>query len=191
LSPASDAKARERRAPAERAAKAVWLHPAKLALTLLPAAAAAGLDLATKAWAVGRLSPYESLPVTGFLDLVLVANTGAAFSLLAADAPGQGQRMALLALLALLPLAWFYGRAAAGDRARLVGLGLVLGGAAGNVHDRLRYGAVVDFVDLHLRGAHWPAFNVADVSVCVGAGLLALTVFFGRRQGPGPGGRNP
>jgi lipoprotein signal peptidase len=62
----------------------------------------------------------------------------------------------------------------------LTGLGLILGGGAGNVHDRLRYGAVVDFLDLHLGEAHWPAFNLADVSVCLGAGLLAFTVLFGR-----------
>jgi signal peptidase II len=120
--------------------------------------------------------------VTGFLNLVLVANPGAAFSLLSSDGPGQGLRMTALALAALLPLLWFYRQAAASDRGLLSGLGLVLGGAAGNVHDRLRYGAVVDFIDLHLNGAHWPAFNVADAAVCLGAGLLALSVLLGGRQ---------
>jgi signal peptidase II len=138
------------------------------------------LDLLTKAWALSALSPYARRSVAFFFNLVLVTNQGAAFSLLAADGPGQGLKMALLALAAMVPLAWFYRQARPSDRALLTGLGLILGGGAGNVHDRLRYGAVVDFLDLHLGEAHWPAFNLADVSVCLGAGLLALTVLFGR-----------
>jgi signal peptidase II len=154
-------------------------------------------DLAAKALVLKTLVPLETRPVTAFLNLVLVANPGAAFSLLASDGPGQGIKMSALALLALIPLAWFYRLAGRGDRGLLAGLGLVVGGAVGNVHDRLRYGAVVDFLDLHLRGAHWPAFNLADVAVCAGAGLLALSVLRGRppdargRPETGAGGPRP
>ncbi|MDR1310175.1 MAG: signal peptidase II [Deltaproteobacteria bacterium] len=153
----------------------------KSALVLCPAAACLALDLLTKACAKAHLDAAISRPVTGFLNLVLAHNPGAAFSLLSGDGQAQGLKMAGLALLSMIPLFWFYRLAR--DRGTLVSLGLVVGGALGNVHDRLRYGAVVDFLDFHLGDRHWPAFNVADAAICVGLGLLiALTVRSARRE---------
>jgi signal peptidase II len=135
------------------------------------------LDLATKYLARQYFSPFEPLEVTGFFNLILTYNTGAAFSLFSADSGGaHGLKMAALATVSLLPFIYFYVKAAAGDRALLTSLGLIWGGALGNIHDRFRWGAVVDFLDFHWGGYHWPAFNVADIAICAGAGLLALAI---------------
>jgi len=155
-----------------------------------PTAAWAGatmaLDLGTKAAARSYLNAWEPLPVIdGFFNLVLAHNTGAAFSLLADDAgPGQGLKMTALAALALLPFLYFFIQAGPGDRSRLPALGLILGGALGNIHDRLRWGAVVDFLDFQWRGHHWPAFNLADLAICLGAGLLGLGIWRSRPSSP-------
>jgi signal peptidase II len=148
--------------------------------------AALALDLGTKAAARNFLNAWEPMPVINdFFNLVLAHNTGAAFSLLAdGGSPGQGLKMTALASLALLPFLFFFIQAAPGDRSRLASLGLILGGALGNIHDRLRWGAVVDFLDFHWRGHHWPAFNFADLAICLGAGLLGLSVWRSRPDSP-------
>jgi signal peptidase II len=128
------------------------------------------LDLATKAIVLREFDLLEVRPVTWFFNLVLVENQGAAFSLLSGQGAYQGLKMALLAVLAMVPLAYFFVDAKC--KASLLGLGLILGGALGNIHDRLRYNAVVDFLDFHFRDSHWPAFNLADVSIVVGVGVL-------------------
>ena len=137
------------------------------------------LDLGTKAAVSRFLSPGEAVAVINdFFNLVLAYNTGAAFSLLAGEgSPEQSLKMALLAGLAILPFLYFFVQTAPGDLRRLAALGLFLGGALGNIHDRLRWGAVVDFLDFYWRGHHWPAFNIADTAICLGAGLLGLSVW--------------
>ena len=125
---------------------------------------------------------------------MLTYNTGAAFSLGAGPiGPGQSWKMAGLAALSLLPFLYFFFKAAPRDRGGLAALGLVWGGALGNIHDRLRWGAVVDFLDFQVRGHHWPAFNLADTAICLGVGLLALSLFrekpAGTRPGNGKGNR--
>ncbi len=133
------------------------------------------LDLVSKALASAYISPWEPIEITGFFNLVLTHNTGAAFSLFSdEDGAGQGVKMAALALVSVLPFLYFYVKATPGERLLLSGLGLIWGGALGNIHDRLRWGAVVDFLDIHAAGYHWPAFNVADIAICLGGGLLAL-----------------
>lgn len=142
-------------------------------------------DLGSKALVRAHFHPCEPvfslcgpIPVTCFFNLVFTYNTGAAFSIFSGDGgAGQGLKMALIALVSLLPFMYFYVKAASSDRVLLTGLGLIWGGALGNVHDRLRWGKVVDFLDFHAAGYHWPAFNVADIAICVGAGLLALSVW--------------
>jgi len=151
-------------------------------LTAAWGGAVLALDLGTKAAARNFLNAWESRPVIdGLFHLVLAHNTGAAFSLLAGEGgPGQSLKMTALAALALLPFLYFFIQAAPGDRSRLAALGLILGGALGNIHDRLRWGAVVDFLDFQWRGHHWPAFNLADLAICLGVGLLGLGVWRGR-----------
>ena len=128
-------------------------------------------DFATKAWMLSAFHLHESVVVTSFFNLVLVMNPGASFSFLA-DAGGW-QRW-FFVILALVISAWLVVliRHHARERLMPAALALVLGGALGNVVDRLRFGAVVDFLDFHFAGWHWPAFNVADSAITVGVILL-------------------
>ncbi|HEY2336982.1 MAG TPA: signal peptidase II [Burkholderiales bacterium] len=124
-------------------------------------------------------SPVE--PVTGFFNLVLACNRGAAFSLLA-DAPGwQTPVFTAFALVASIVIGILIVRSP-GRLLFLAGLALILAGALGNVVDRLRFGCVVDFLDFHAGAWHWPAFNVADSAITIGAVLLILDSFIGRER---------
>jgi signal peptidase II len=135
-------------------------------------------------WIVLRVfSPGEQRVVTDFLNLVLVFNKGAAFSLFA-QAPGwQTPLLSAFAVLASIVVGYFIVRTPA-QKLFCLGLALILGGAVGNVIDRLRFGHVVDFVDLHAFGWHWPAFNVADSAISVGAVILILEGFIAREKRP-------
>ena len=135
-------------------------------------------------WIVLRaFAPGEQRAVTDFFNLVLVFNKGAAFSLFA-QAPGwQAPVLSAFALAAAVVVAVFIVRSP-GRQLLCLGLGLILGGAIGNVIDRLRFGEVVDFLDFHALGWHWPAFNVADSAISVGAVLLILEGFIKREKRP-------
>ncbi len=125
----------------------------------------------------------ERREVTEFFNLVLVFNKGAAFSLFA-QAPGwQTPLLTVFALAAAAAVSVFILR---NPRKKLfcLGLALILGGALGNLIDRLRFGQVVDFVDLHAFGWHWPAFNVADSAITLGAALLIFEGLFHREGRP-------
>lgn len=152
-------------------------------------AAAAGLavlvlDQATKLLALASLVPGRPVSVIdGFLALTLVLNPGIAFGIFGATPPDWRWLVALLSLCALSILAVLSARLLpAGGVPAALGLGLIFGGAIGNLIDRGRFGAVVDFIDLYWRGYHWPAFNVADSAITVGASLLALRLVFSRRS---------
>ena len=142
------------------------------------AAAIVAADQLTKAMILARFAPGERLEVTSFFNLVLAFNKGAAFSLLA-QAPGW--QTPLLVAIALAAAAILSALIVRNLHKRLLctGLALVLGGALGNLVDRLRLGHVVDFIDLHAAGWHWPAFNVADSGITVGAAILILEGFLG------------
>jgi signal peptidase II len=132
-----------------------------------------GLDQLTK-WAALYLLDLAARPiaVTPFFNLVMVWNRGVSFGMLdrlGAVAPWLLSGLALAVVIGLL----FWLRRSE-NAMMAIGLGLVIGGALGNVIDRLRYGAVVDFLDFHLAGWHWPAFNLADAGICVGAGLIVI-----------------
>ena len=142
---------------------------------LLVAAVVIALDLATKAMIVARFQEGESLPVTGFMSLVLAYNTGAAFSFLAGATGWQRWLFAGIAVVASAVLVYLIRRG--GSRMLLLGLALILGGALGNLWDRVVLGHVTDFLLFHYRGWSWPAFNVADSAITVGAGLLILDSF--------------
>ena len=133
-------------------------------------------DQSTKLAAVGlldRASAVELLPV---LDLVLVYNPGAAFSILSTAGGWQRWLFIGLALAICGFIVHWLRDLPRGARRLPLALSLILGGAAGNVVDRVRIGAVVDFIDFHVGDWHWPAFNVADSAICIGAALLVLGV---------------
>jgi signal peptidase II len=137
-------------------------------------------DQATKAIVLGRLAPGERLEVTGFFNLVLAFNKGAAFSFLAGAGGWQTPLLAAFAVVASIVVSVLLVRSA-GRTLFCAGLALILGGALGNLIDRLRFTHVVDFLDFHAGGWHWPAFNVADSAITVGAALLIVDGFRGQR----------
>jgi signal peptidase II len=133
-------------------------------------------DQATKWLVQAYLAPGQRIAVLPFFDLVLVFNKGASFSLLA-DASGWQRPMFIaIALIATVVVSVMLVRDP-GKKLLCSGLALILGGALGNVWDRIAYGHVVDFVLLHAYGWHWPAFNVADSAISVGAGIVIVDSF--------------
>jgi len=151
------------------------------------AAAIVLVDQASKWAALASFAPGERLRIVGFFNLVLVFNKGAAFSFLA-GAPGwQTPLFVAIALAATVVVSALLLRSS-GRRMFSAALALILGGALGNVIDRLRFGLVVDFLDFHAFGLHWPAFNVADSAITVGAGLLIIESFLQRKPDAAHGG---
>jgi signal peptidase II len=148
------------------------------------------LDQLTKNWVVKAFSEYERLELLPVLDFTLMYNTGAAFSFLAGASGWQRWFFVTLAFAVSVGIVVWLRRMRADDQRLLgAGLALILGGALGNVIDRLRIGKVVDFVHVHWNDAYFPAFNVADSAITIGAGLLLLDALREWRQGkdePGP-----
>ena len=140
------------------------------------ALAVAAIDQMTKIIMLDRLAlgaPVEV--IEGFLDLTLVMNPGLAFGLLGGVPATWRWGVAGLSLVALLLLSRVALRVLpTGGWQGVLAIGLIFGGAVGNLVDRARFGAVVDFVDVHYRGYHWPAFNVADSAITIGVVLLAF-----------------
>lgn len=140
-----------------------------------------GLTLATLVLVADQLSKWllmdvvlgspRAIEITSFLNLVWVWNQGVSFGMLGGGAVSPWL-LSGLALAVALALAIWLGRAE--TRLLAAALGLVIGGAVGNVVDRVRFGAVFDFVDVHAAGHHWPAFNVADSAITVGVAFLLL-----------------
>ena len=130
-------------------------------------------DQLSKWWILSVvMQPPQRIPVTGFFDLVLVMNRGVSFGMLG-GAPGWVSiGLIVFAIFLAVGLSIWMWRA----ETMLLGLslGLVVGGAIGNVIDRIRFGAVVDFLDFYVGTYHWPAFNVADSAITVGVILLIL-----------------
>lgn len=147
-------------------------------------------DQLSKHYIVGHFGEFEVTSVLPVLDITLMHNVGAAFSLLA-SASGW-QRWFFIALAGIVSIGlsvWLVRLPASARMLTAAGLALVLGGALGNVNDRIRDGQVTDFIDFHIamggREHHWPTFNVADIAICVGVGLMALDMFTSRRGDPG------
>ena len=143
------------------------------------ALAVVAADQLTKAIVLAHFFLGERVEVTGFFNMVLVYNKGAAFSLLSDAGGWQTPALVVFALVAIGLVGTFIVRSP-GRHMLNTGLALILGGALGNLIDRVRYGQVVDFLDFHAAGWHWPAFNVADSAITVGAALLILEGFVHR-----------
>jgi signal peptidase II len=134
------------------------------------------LDYATKIAVLGAFAPGEGRAITPFFNLVLVFNKGAAFSFLATAQGWQTLFFAAIAIVASIIIGFLIVKNA-GKTLFCSGLALILGGAIGNLYDRITYGHVVDFLDFHALGWHFPAFNVADSAITVGAAILILESF--------------
>lgn len=130
-------------------------------------------DQATKIAAERAFALGDSVPITSFFNLVLAYNKGAAFSFLADAGGWQKHFLTVVGIGASLFILVLLSRHGT-QRLFSVALSLILGGAIGNVVDRVLYGHVIDFLDFHYAGWHWPAFNVADSAIVCGAGLLIL-----------------
>jgi len=142
------------------------------------AAAVIGLDQLTKLWAVTAIPEHHSVPViAGLFDLVNVRNRGAAFGFLnRSDIEWQFWLFLVATVLAVWAIISLT-RAAQDDKVLFTGFGCILGGALGNLIDRVRFRAVIDFLDFYVGDWHWPAFNVADIAICVGAFLAFIAMY--------------
>ncbi len=144
-------------------------------------------DRLTKWWVESRLGLYEVYSILpGLFNFTHARNTGAAFSILADASPTVRLLVLIIAALGITALLahmlWQATGAAGGPLLTRVGLSLVLGGAFGNLYDRILYGHVTDFLQVFLGSYEWPTFNVADSAICVGAGLLTLDALRQHRQ---------
>jgi len=140
---------------------------------LLLAAIVVAADQAAKLWALEAVfDPPRRIEVLSVLNITPVWNRGVSFGLLASDSPWTPWLLSGFALVVTAVLVVWLARAS--GLGLIYGLGAVIGGAIGNVVDRIRFGAVVDFIDAHWGDLHWPAFNIADAAITLGVGLLLL-----------------
>ena len=140
------------------------------------------LDQVSKEVASATLEYARPVVVTSFFNWTLLHNPGAAFSFLS-DAGGWQRWFFILVSVAisLVVVVWM-ARVPSVDRRQLLALALLLGGAVGNLWDRVLHGFVVDFIQLHYGGYYWPAFNVADSAICVGAAILIIDSLLAGRE---------
>ena len=165
-------------------------RPSYVFLTLLSIVTLA-LDIATKSWAEHHLDGYPGTVEVwkNHVTLLLAKNRGGAWGLLQSTSENVRRPFFLLVSVAAIAfIMTLYRRLQPRQTALRWGLPLVLGGALGNVFDRIRYGHVIDFVDVHVlyKGLehHWPTFNVADIAICIGVGLMAIDMFTSKRTRP-------
>lgn len=143
----------------------IWLWISVLVLVL---------DQWTKNIASSSLELYVPNKITDFFNLTLMHNKGVAFSLLADQSGWQRYFLSVLALVIIVWLLYWLFKNRHTQKLQNVSLVLVIGGALGNVYDRIMLGYVVDFIELHYKGYYWPAFNLADSAICLGAVLLII-----------------
>ena len=145
-----------------------WIFPVIAVIVLVS-------DQLSKLWITSNISLGDSLPVIGPLSIVHAQNTGSAFSLFA----GQTLILSIINIIGLIVILALYSRISRSSILGNLALGLVFGGALGNLVDRLRLGYVTDFIDVRLwHNYHWPAFNVADSAITVGSIALACFIFW-------------
>jgi signal peptidase II len=134
-------------------------------------------DQLTKWLMSNWLDLYQTVAVVPYFNLTLAHNYGAAFSFLASAGGWQRWFFTLLAVVVSIVLIVWMKRLKAQARLEAISLALILGGAIGNVIDRVLHGYVIDFLDVYVGSYHWPAFNIADSAICVGAVLLIFDSF--------------
>lgn len=158
--------------------------PLRLPWLLLISVAVFTADRMTKTWVAAHIALASHRPVIpGVFYISHWINEGAAFSLFADSNSPHAVRWGLVAFTIIAALVVLVAMIRLGSRLTLttIALALIFGGALGNVHDRIEYGSVVDFIEVHIFGYHWPDFNIADSAVVTGACLLLLDSLFPRR----------
>lgn len=139
-------------------------------------------DQLSKYWILNYvLDAYPYLKITSFFNIVNAWNTGISFSMFSSGSMAGKFILSAAALMIVAALLWWLFK----EKNRLLqaALGLIIGGALGNVADRIRLGAVFDFLDFHVSGLHWPAFNLADSAICVGAAIILIEgLFFNKKD---------
>lgn len=143
----------------------------------------AAFDQASKLWVDSVLALYQSIELAPSLNVTLIHNTGAAFSFLSEASGWQRWFFVALALAVGAGILVWLRRLDCRNRLPSIGLALILGGALGNVIDRVQHGHVIDFIDVYYGRWHWPAFNVADSAITVGAVLMVFDALVGTRKG--------
>jgi signal peptidase II len=151
---------------------------------LLLVASILGVDRWTKALVQNRFDLNESIPVVdGLFNITYVRNTGVAFGILSSvSSPAKSLLLSIFTACAAVVVITYSVRSPVRNRLLQVALALILGGALGNLYDRLSYGYVVDFLEFYIRSYHWPSFNVADSAISVGVALLATEII--RNEAP-------
>ena len=160
-------------------------YPVRLPWLLLISAAIFSADRWTKTWVADHIAIGGAIPVLpGLLRITHWLNEGAAFSLFADTASPRMVRVALIVFTCVAALAVLIAMVRMGNRITLttVALAMILGGALGNVHDRVEYGSVIDFIEVHIFSYHWPDFNLADSAIVTGACLLLLDSLLPKRE---------
>lgn len=158
----------------------------KFAAPLLAAAVLIIADQWSKAWIVRHIGLYEARTLLDHhFHIVHVRNRGVAFGFLSNLDPAWVHPILIVATVLAVAAVFGYLHYLPGRGPAPVGLGFILGGAVGNLIDRARVGYVVDFLDVHWRNYHWPAFNVADIGITVGVFLLILDMLFWAKEGDG------
>jgi signal peptidase II len=168
-----------------------WQKPTRLPWLLLISVLVFVADRLTKTWVAHHIVLGGAIPIIPrVLRITHWTNDGAAFSLFADSASPHLVRIGLIVFTLLAALVVLIALLRLGSRITLttIALALILGGALGNVHDRIAYGSVVDFIEVHIYHYHWPDFNVADSSVVIGACLLFLDSLRPHRKEQAPSG---
>lgn len=155
-----------------------------LRLALIVAGVVVVVDQASKFWLIGIMEAngFQTLPITGFFNLVMVWNQGISFGMLGGAPDTMRWVLVVFAVLVAIALLVWAGRLTSWLMAAAAGL--IAGGAIGNAIDRVHYGAVADFFDVHAGGYHWPAFNIADSAITIGVVILIYDALLRRRQDP-------
>lgn len=135
------------------------------------------VDLGSKQLILNHFQLYESIPLMPYFNLVYAQNPGAAFSFLADKGGWQRWFFAFVAIVICVVLILMMYRQSVNKKLSNIAYALVIGGALGNLCDRLVHGFVVDFIDFYVGDWHWPTFNIADMAICIGAALIILDSF--------------
>lgn len=140
------------------------------------------VDQITKFLAIVFLPFNQAVPILPFFNLALAHNMGAAFSFLGNKGGWTAWLFGIIAVVISILIIFWLTRVSRSERWLAIALTLILGGAVGNLIDRIHYGFVIDFIQLYYKNWYWPAFNIADSAICIGAVMLAMEMFFKQKK---------